>query len=119
MCRTAGTSWQQSPQRRAELRERLSSGANCLLAGFLGEIRPYKTPEALAYLPHHDSLGREVEIVVAEAVDCYTYDAREIEASRGRILPKRLIRIRERLSDQCLPDIIGAADVVLLPYLEA
>ena len=37
-----------SPQRRAEPRERLSGGANCLLVGFLGDIRPYKNPEALA-----------------------------------------------------------------------
>src|ERR1700738_3987464 len=48
------------PPRRAELRERLSGGANCLLVGFLGDIRPFKNPEALAYLPHQDSIGREI-----------------------------------------------------------
>ncbi len=105
-----------SPQRRAELRERLSDGANCLLVGFLGNIRPYKNPEALAYLPHQDSIGREIKIVVAGAVDS-TYDTMEIEASLSRIPLKQLIRIRERLSDQRLADIIGAVDVVLLPYL--
>jgi hypothetical protein len=105
-----------SPQRRAELQERLSGGANCLLVGFFGDIRPYKNPEALAYLPHQDSIGREIKIVVAGAVDS-TYDAKEIEASLSRIPPKRLIRIRERFSDQCLADIIGAVDVVVLPYL--
>jgi len=105
-----------SPQRRAELRERLSGGANCLLVGFLGDIRPFKNPEALAYLPHQDSIGREIKIVVAGAVDS-TYDTKEIEASLSRIPLKHLIRIRERLSDQRLTDIIGAVDVVLLPYL--
>jgi beta-1,4-mannosyltransferase len=105
-----------SPQRRAELRERLSGGANCLLVGFLGDIRPYKNPEALAYLPHQDSIGREIKIVVAGAVDS-TYDTVDIEVSLSRIPPTRLIRIRERLSDQCLADLIGAVDVVLLPYL--
>ena len=105
-----------SPQRRAELRERLSCGANSLLVGFLGDIKPYKNPEALAYLPHQDSIGREIKIVVAGAVD-FTFDATEIEASLSRIPLKQLIRIRERLSDQCLADIIGAVDVVLLPYL--
>jgi glycosyltransferase involved in cell wall biosynthesis len=105
-----------SLQRRVELRERLSGRANCLLVGFVGNIRPYKNPEALAYLPHQDSIGQEIKIVAAGAVDP-TYDTREIEASLSRIPLKRLIRIRERLSDQCLTEIIGAVDVVLLPYL--
>ncbi len=105
-----------SPHRRVELRERLSDGANCLLIGFLGDIRPYKNPKALAYLPHQDSIGREIKIVVAGAVDS-TYDAIEVEASLSRIPLKRLIRIRERLSDQCLADMISVVDIVLLPYL--
>jgi hypothetical protein len=106
-----------SPQRRAALRERLSGGVNCLLVGFLGDIRPYKNPEALAYLPHQDSIGREIKIVVAGAVDS-TYDTREIEALLGCIPLKHLIRITERLSDERLVDIICAVDVVLLPYLQ-
>ena len=105
-----------SPERRAELRERLSGGANCLLVGFLGEIRPYKNPEVLAYLPHQDSIGREIKIVVAGAIDS-TYDTKEIEASLSRIPLKHLMRITDRLSDQRLADMIGAVDVVLLPYL--
>jgi glycosyltransferase involved in cell wall biosynthesis len=105
-----------SPQRRAELRERLSGRANCLLVGFVGNIRPYKNPEALAYLPHQDSIGREIKIVVVGAVDP-TYDTTQIEASLDRIPLKRSIRIRERPSDQCLTEIISAVDVVLLPYL--
>jgi hypothetical protein len=105
-----------SPERQAELRERLSGGANCLLVGFVGDIRPYKNPGALAYLPHQDSIGREIKIVVAGAVDS-TYDTKEIEASLSRIPRKHLIRITERLSDQRLAEIIGAVDVVLLPYL--
>jgi beta-1,4-mannosyltransferase len=104
-----------SPQRRAELRERLSGGVNCLLVGFLGDIKPYKNPEALAYLPHQDSIGREIKIVVAGAVD--SADNIEIEASLSRVPLKQLIRIRERLSDQRLADIIRAVDVVALPYL--
>ena len=105
-----------SAERRAELRERLSGGANCLLVGFLGAIRPYKNPKTLAYLPHYDSIGREIKIVVAGAADS-TYDTKKIEGSFSCIPPKRLIRIRERLSDQHLAEIIGAVDVVLLPYL--
>jgi glycosyltransferase involved in cell wall biosynthesis len=105
-----------SPERRAELRERLSGGANCLLVGFLGDIRPYKNPEVLAYLPHQDSIGREIKIVVAGAMDS-TYDTKEIEASLNRIPLKHLMRITDRLSDQRLAEMIGAVDVVLLPYL--
>jgi hypothetical protein len=105
-----------SPQRRSELRQRLSGGADCLLVGFFGDIRPYKNAEALAYLPHQDSIGREVKVVVAGAADP-TYDIMEIEATLDRIPHKRLVRIRERLSDQDLTDIIRAVDVVLLPYV--
>lgn len=105
-----------SPERRAELRARLSGGANCLLVGFLGDIRPYKNPEALAYLPPRDSLGREIKIVVAGAVDT-TYDTAGIEASLQRLPRNRLIRIKKRLSDHCLAEIIAAVDVVFLPYL--
>jgi glycosyltransferase involved in cell wall biosynthesis len=105
-----------SPQRREVLRERLSGGANCLLVGFLGDIKPYKNPQVLAYLPHQDAIGREIKIVVAGAVDS-TFGTKEIEVSLGRIQPKQLIRIREQLSDQRLADIIRAVDIVLLPYL--
>jgi beta-1,4-mannosyltransferase len=105
-----------SPQRRAELRERLSGGANCLLVGFLGDIKPYKNPQALAYLPHPDVIGREIKIVIAGAVDS-TFGTREIELSISRIRPKQVIRISEQLSDQRLADIINAVDIVLLPYL--
>jgi glycosyltransferase involved in cell wall biosynthesis len=105
-----------SSQRRAELREQLSGGANCLLVGFVGDIKPYKNPEALAYLPREDTIGRKVKIVVAGAVDS-TFDTRQIEGALSRIQPAHLVRIRERLSDQYLADIIRAVDVVLLPYL--
>ena len=105
-----------SPERRAELRERLSGGANCLLVGFLGDIKPYKNPEALAYFPHQDAIGREIKIVVAGAVDS-SFGTREIEVSLSRIQPKQLIRLRGHLSDQRLVDMIRAVDIVLLPYL--
>jgi beta-1,4-mannosyltransferase len=105
-----------SSQRRSELREQLTGGANCLLVGFLGDIKPYKNPEALAYLPHHDATGRQIKIVVAGAVDS-TFNTGDIEGSLSRIAPKQLIRIRERLSDRRLADIIRAVDIVFLPYL--
>ena len=104
-----------SSQRRSELREQLTGGANCLLVGFLGDIKPYKNPEALAYLPHHDSTGRQIKIVVAGAVDS-TFNTGDIEGSLSRIAPKQLIRIRERLSDRRLADLIRAVDIVFLPY---
>jgi beta-1,4-mannosyltransferase len=104
-----------SPQRRAEMRERLSGGANCLLVGFLGDIRPYKNTEVLAYLPHQDSIGREIKIVVAGAADP-AFDPMETEVPLSRIPLRHLVRIGERLTDHCLVDIIRAVDVVLLPY---
>jgi beta-1,4-mannosyltransferase len=105
-----------SRQRQSEVREWLSSGANCLLVGFFGDIRPYKNVEVLPYLPDQDSNGRQIKIVVAGAADP-TYDTVEIEAPLSRIPPNRIARIRERLSDSDLADIIRAVDVVLLPYL--
>jgi beta-1,4-mannosyltransferase len=105
-----------SAQRHAGMRERLSGRANCLLVGFLGDIRPYKNAEVLRYIPYQDSVGREIKIVVAGAADA-TYNIAEIEAPLNRIPPSQLVRIRERLTDQCLADIIRAVDVVLLPYL--
>jgi hypothetical protein len=104
-----------SPQRRAEMRERLSGGTNCLLLGFLGDIRPYKNTEALAYLPHRDAIGREIKIVVAGVADP-AFDPLETEVPLSRIPLRHLVRIKERLTDHCLVDIIRAVDVVLLPY---
>jgi beta-1,4-mannosyltransferase len=106
-----------SPQRREELRKQLSGGANCLLVGFLGDIKPYKNPEALPHIPHQDAVGREIKIVVAGAVDP-TFDTRQIEAALSRIPSNQLIRISERLSDHCLAAITCAVDIVFLPYLQ-
>jgi beta-1,4-mannosyltransferase len=105
-----------SLRRRAELRERLTGGANCLLVGFLGDIKPYKNPAVLAYLPHQGSIGRELKIVVAGAID-HTFDTGQIETSLSRIPVNQLVRINERLSDNRLVEMIGAVDLVLLPYL--
>jgi hypothetical protein len=105
-----------SPQHAAALRFRFSGGTDCLIVGFLGDIRPYKNAEMLAYLPPRDLIGRDIKILVAGAADS-TYDIEEIEAPLKRIPPKQLVRIPERLSDQCLADIIRAVDLVLLPYL--
>jgi glycosyltransferase involved in cell wall biosynthesis len=80
-----------SPQRRAEVRERLCGSANCLLVGFLGDIRPYKNAEVLAYLPHQDSIEREIKIVVAGAAD--PSDPMDIEVALSHIPPGRLVRI--------------------------
>ena len=104
-----------SPQRRAEMRKRLSNGANCLLVGFFGDIRPYKNTELLAYFPHQDSTGREIKIVVAGAADP-AFDPMETELPINRIPARHLVRIRERLTDYCLVDMIRAVDLVLLPY---
>ena len=103
-----------SPQRQGEMRERLSGGTNCLLVGFVGDLRPYKNAEVLAYLPHKDSNGRDVKIVVAGARD--PCDPTEIEVALSCIPVRHLVRIRERLTDHCLVDIIRAVDVVMLPY---
>ena len=84
--------------------------------GFFGDIRPYKNAEVLAYLPDQDAIGRQIKIVVAGAADP-TYNTTEIEAPLSRILPKRMVRIKERISDQDLVDVIRAVDFVLLPYL--
>lgn len=105
-----------SPEHAAALRARLSGGTDCMIVGFLGDIRPYKNAEMLAYLPRRDLMGREIKILVAGAPDS-TYDAEEIEAPLKRIPPNRLVRIPERLNDQHLADIIRAVDLVLLPYL--
>jgi beta-1,4-mannosyltransferase len=105
-----------SPKCQTDLREQLSDGANCLLVGFVGDIKPYKNPQALAYLPHEDAIGRKIKIVVAGAVDS-TFDTRQTEVPLSHILPTHLVRIRERLSDQRLADIIRAVDIVFLPYL--
>jgi hypothetical protein len=70
----------------------------------------------LAHLPRRDLIGREIKILVAGAADS-TYDIEEMEAPLKRIPPKQLVRISERLNDQCLADIIRAVDLVLLPYL--
>jgi hypothetical protein len=69
----------------------------------------------LAYLPHQDSIEREIKIVVAGAAD--PSDPMDIEVALSHIPPGRLVRIGERLSDRCLEDIIRAVDIVLLPYL--
>jgi len=69
----------------------------------------------LAYLPHQDSIEREIKIVVAGAAD--PFDPMEIEVALSRIPPRRLVRIGERLSDHRLADVIRAVDIVLLPYL--
>jgi glycosyltransferase involved in cell wall biosynthesis len=108
-----------SPECLAEMRERLSGGANCLLVGFLGDIRPYKNPEVLAYLPRQDSIGREVKVVVAGVADPGdpAADLLEIEVSLSRVPLRQLVRIRERLTDNRLADMIRAVDVVFLPYL--
>jgi hypothetical protein len=98
------------------MRERLSGGTNCLLVGFVGDLRPYKNAEVLAYLPHQDSIGHDIKIVVAGASDPLADPNKEIEVALSRIPVRHLVRIRERPTDQCLVEIIRAVDVVLLPY---
>ncbi len=103
--------------RRNEVRTSLTQGADCLLVGFLGEIRPYKNPAALAFLPATDPHGRLVRLVVAGAFH-ESCDVDDIEAKLKAINPNRLVRIEVRLSDDELSEAIQSIDVVFMPYLQ-
>ena len=99
-----------------EVRSELTQGTDCLMIGFLGEIRPYKNPDALQYLPTTNGAGRPVRLVTAGAFHA-TCDLKQMEAMFSMIQPNRLVRIEERLSDERLSELIKAMDVIFLPYL--
>jgi beta-1,4-mannosyltransferase len=94
----------------------LAQGAECLLVGLLGEIRPYKNPIALQYLPPSDSQGRQLRLVVAGTIHASS-DVDDIEATFCKFEPHRLVRIREHLSDEKLSELIQSVDLVFMPYL--
>jgi beta-1,4-mannosyltransferase len=102
--------------RRRDVRRALTEGADCLLAGFLGEIRPYKNPSALHLLPATLPDGRRLHLVVAGRLHA-SCNVDEVETALGMIEPGRLVRIRERLSDEDLSETIQSIDLVFMPYL--
>jgi beta-1,4-mannosyltransferase len=105
-----------STSHREEVRAALTQGTDCLMIGFLGEIRPYKNPDALQYLPTMNGAGRPVRLVTAGVFHA-TCDIKQMEAMFSMIKPNRLVRIEERLSDERLSELIQAMDVIFLPYL--
>ena len=95
----------------------LTQGAECLLVGLLGEIRPYKNPIALQYLPPSDLQGRPLQLVVAGTIHASS-DVKGIEAAFRKIDPHRILRICDRLSDEKLSELIQSIDLVFMPYLQ-
>ena len=102
---------------RKVLRLSLTQGADYLLVGLLGEIRPYKNPIALQYFPPSDPQGRPVRLVVAGTIHASS-DFDSIEAAFCKIDSHRLVRICERLSDEKLSELIQSVDLVFMPYLQ-
>jgi beta-1,4-mannosyltransferase len=94
----------------------LTKGAECLLVGLLGEIRPYKNPIALQYLPPSDLQSRPLRLIVAGTIHASS-DVEGIEATFRKVKSDRLVRICERLSDEKLSDLIQSVDLVFMPYL--
>ena len=95
----------------------LTHGAECFLVGLLGEIRPYKNPIALKYLPPSNSQGRPLRLIVAGTMHASS-DVDSIEAAFCKLDSQRLVRIREQLSDQQLSELIQSVDLVFMPYLQ-
>jgi beta-1,4-mannosyltransferase len=99
-----------------DLRLSLSLGLDCFAIGFLGEIRPYKNPAALQFLPVADPAGRSIQLLVAGGLHA-SCDVSEIEQIFRQIDCRRLMRIGERPSDENLTDMIQSVDLVFMPYL--
>jgi beta-1,4-mannosyltransferase len=107
-----------SAARRSEVRASVTEGNDCLLVGFLGEIRPYKNMDALQYLPMTDAQGRSLRLVVGGHFHA-SCDVDRVRAMLRAIQPHRLARIGERegLSDERLAELIQSVDIVFMPYL--
>ena len=105
-----------SAAHRSNVRVSLTLGPDCLAVGSLGEIRPYKKPGALQYLPIADLRGRPVKIVMAGAYHA-SCDIEGIEATFRTIGPRRLVRFDERPSDERLSELIQSVDLVFMPYM--
>jgi beta-1,4-mannosyltransferase len=102
--------------RYSDVRASLTKGIDCLLVGSLGEIRPYKNPSVLQYLPMTDSRGRPLHLVVAGVCHA-SCDATLLEGVFESIGSQRLVRIGERLSDERLSELVQSVDLVFMPYL--
>jgi glycosyltransferase involved in cell wall biosynthesis len=105
-----------SANRRRDVRLSLTGHTDCLLLGLLGEIRPYKNPMALSYLPYTDQAGRPLRLVVAGDFHA-SCDRQKIEEMFHAFPPERLLRISEKLSDEKLAELIQSVDIVFMPYL--
>lgn len=103
------------PARRDALRRDLAGSEDCLLVGFIGEIRPYKNIETLALLPRMDPTGRPIKFLIA-GLPHHAYDPAIVEASLAGIAPGRIVRLAERPSDQRIAELVQVVDIVLLPY---
>jgi glycosyltransferase involved in cell wall biosynthesis len=105
-----------SAARRSEVRVSLNLGVDSLAVGFLGEVRPYKNPAALQYLPIADPQGRRVQLVIAGDFHA-SCDIDDMEAMFRRIDLHRLMRVGGRPSDERLSELIQSVDIVFMPYL--
>lgn len=105
-----------SAARRIEVRTFLTEGVDCSLVGSLGEIRPYKKPDTLQYLPTTDPQGRPLRLVVAGTFHA-SCDIDNLEGMFRAMQTQRLLRIGERLSDERLSELIQSVDIVFMPYL--
>lgn len=107
-----------SAARRSEVRVSLTQDSDCLLVGFLGEIRPYKNMGALKYLPMMDAQGRPLRLVVGGHFHA-SCNVDSMQAMLGAIQPHQLVQIGEQegLSDARLAELIQSVDIVFMPYL--
>lgn len=104
-----------APAQRDALRRELTGGVDCLLVGYIGEIKPYKNVEALPQLPLRDPDGRPVKVLVAGTVQ-RRCDPALVARSLAQLGPERLVRLPEYLSNERMAELMQAVDVVLLPY---
>lgn len=102
--------------RRSDMRTSLTHDANSLIIGFLGELKPYKNPAVLQYLPTSSAGGKPLSLVVAGNVHG-SCDVGALERMFCKIGSGHLVQIPERLSDERLSELIQSVDITLLPYL--
>lgn len=84
--------------------------------GYLGSIKTYKNPAALAALPATLADGRQVRLIVAGAADA---DSREAYAAACATLPTGMVvRVDGAPDDAALDRLIRCCDLLFLPYSE-
>jgi beta-1,4-mannosyltransferase len=105
-----------SAARRDEIRVSLSLRRDCTSIGFLGEIRPYKNPGALQYLPVAGPGGRSIQKLVVGGLHA-SCNIDHIDTIFRRIQQHGAVRVEERPSDERLSALIQSVDVVFMPYL--